>query len=83
MLVAVVQCWGWWIATELLATKASVFDSSSTSEASAGGDSLITHNTTAEGIDEPGKSVSFRIKGGNHFRKQSPVVYNVKVEWKT
>lgn len=62
-LVAAVQRWGWWIATELLATKANVLDSSSTSWASTGGNSLITHSITADGIDEPGKNVNFRIKG--------------------
>lgn len=63
MLVAVVQRWGWWIAIELSATKVIVLDSSGTTAASAGGNSLITHSITAEGIDEPGKSITFRYKG--------------------
>lgn len=79
MLVAVVQLWGWWAATELLATKAIVLDSSTTSAASAGGNSLITHSTTAEGIDEPGNSVRFRIKGEETISKSNQSI----IEWKT
>lgn len=63
LLVTVVQCWGWWTSTELLATKAIILDSSSDPVSSAGGNSLITHSTTAEGIDEPGNNVRFRVKG--------------------
>jgi hypothetical protein len=38
--------------TKLLGTNAIVLDSSTTSAASAGGNSLITHSTTAKGIRE-------------------------------
>ena len=57
MLVAVAQRWGWWIAIELSATKAIVLDSSGMLAASSGGNSLITHSTNAEGIDEPVEEV--------------------------
>lgn len=77
MLVAVVQRWGGWIATELSATKANVLDSSCMLSDSAGGNSLITHSTTAEGIDEPGKRVHFRFTKQNHSRKQLSIIQYV------
>lgn len=57
MLVAVVQRWGLWTVIGLSPTNANVLDSSCMLEASAGGNSLVTHRTNAEGIDEPGYTV--------------------------
>lgn len=64
-LVAAVQRWGCAV-TELSLIKTIVLDSSCILATLEGGNSLITHNTNAEGTDEPGNfiSTSYEIDRG-------------------
>lgn len=61
-LVTVVQRWVCsCIAAEVSVTKANVVDSSCTLVVIEGGTSLMTHNTKAEGTDEPGKTNDVKL----------------------
>lgn len=72
-LAAVVQLRGRWISAELSVMKVNLDDSSCLLAIDMGGNSLMTHNTKAEGTDEPRKENRHLIinfdNGGLLFQK--------------